>query len=266
MAVEAGGGNGLGEDDADGDEDGAGTGCVRDGYFDAGAFGVLIAAAEAEAAFGQVFADDDFFLKAAAADASENAGLDARAVAARNHAIFDTGLARAVHGGGKLGNGFDPNGRRIAKAANARDAFANFEGFQLQLVEIDDFAALAEAALHEQTGKGVVGFVKGGEFDIPEVGARLENMDGVEKSVRGVLIDFGDDASASVFPDVAVDVAAEVEFLTHGKLFGETENAAIAADEQSFGGFGESAAVGRDPGSFQGHAEADAVALPETIG
>ena len=81
-----------------------------------------------------------------------------------------------------------------------------------------------------------------------------------------VLIDFGDDAGACVFPHVAIEVASEVEFLAHGKLFGKTDDAAISADEQRFGGFGLGAAVGRDPGSLQGHAEADAVALPETIG
>jgi hypothetical protein len=81
VAVEAGGGDGLGKHDADGDEDGAGAGSVGDGDFDAGAFEVLIATAEAEAVFGEIFADGDFFLKAAVADASEDASFDARALA-----------------------------------------------------------------------------------------------------------------------------------------------------------------------------------------
>jgi len=84
VAVEAGGGDGLGEDDADGDEDGASAGSERNGDFDAGAFGILIAAAEADAAFGKIFADGNFLLEAAPADASEDASLDARAVAAGN--------------------------------------------------------------------------------------------------------------------------------------------------------------------------------------
>jgi hypothetical protein len=266
VAVEAGGGDGLGEDDADGDEDGAGAGSVGDGDFDAGALGVLIAAAEAEAAFGEIFADDDFLLKAAAADASEDARFDARAVAAGNHAFFDRGMAGAVSGGANLGDGFDPDGRGIAKAANARDAFADFEGFQLELVEIDDFAALAETALHEKTREGIVGLVGGGEVDVPEVGARLEKMNGVEESVGRVLIDFGDDASAGGFPDVAIDVAAEVEFHAGRELFGEAEDAAIAADEQGFGGFREGVALVRDPRSLHRHAEADTVTLPKSIG
>jgi hypothetical protein len=52
VAEEAGGGDRLGEDDADGNEDGTGTGSEGHGDFDAGAFDVLIAATEAEAAFG----------------------------------------------------------------------------------------------------------------------------------------------------------------------------------------------------------------------
>ena len=174
VAVEAGGGDGLGEDDANGDEDGAGTGSERDGDFDAGAFGVLIAAAEAETALGKVLADGDFFLKAAAADASEDAGFDARAIAARNDAVFDgrCGCARAaIVRVTELGKRFDPDGRGIANAAVAGDTFADLERLELQLVEIDDFAALAEAAFHEETGEGFVGFVRGREVDVPKVGA-----------------------------------------------------------------------------------------------
>jgi len=44
-----------------------------------------------KATFGQIFADGDFFLKAAVANAGEDAGFDAGAVAARNHAFFDGG-------------------------------------------------------------------------------------------------------------------------------------------------------------------------------
>src|SRR5260221_5361075 len=96
VAEQAGGGDGLGEDDADGHEDGAGARSERNGDFDTGAFGILIAAAEAEAAFGQIFADGDFFLKAAVANAGEDAGFDAGAVAARNHAFFDGGAVSAI--------------------------------------------------------------------------------------------------------------------------------------------------------------------------
>ena len=266
MAEEAGGGDGLGEDDADGDEDGAGAGSERDGDFDAGAFFVLIAAAEAEAAFGEIFADGDFFLEAAAADAGEDAGFNARAIASRKKALFDAGARCAGFRFADFGLGLDPDGRRIAKAANAGDALADFEGFQLQLVEIDDFAALAEAALHEKAREGFLGFVRGGEIDVPKIRARVDKMNGIEKSVGRILIDFGDDAGASAFPDVAIEVAAKVELHAGGKLFGEAEDAAIAADQQGFGGFGGGAALRSDPRSFHGHAEADAVALPETIG
>jgi len=39
------------------------------------AFFILIATAEAEAAFGEIFADGDFFLETAAANAREECGL-----------------------------------------------------------------------------------------------------------------------------------------------------------------------------------------------
>ncbi len=234
VAVEAGRGNGLGKDDADGDEDGAGARSEGYGDFDTGAFGILIAATEAEATLGEIFADGDFFLKAAAADASEDASLDAGAVAARDDAVFDGGTGSTNFGIADFGLGFDPDGGGVANLADTRDAFANFKGFQLQLVEIDDFAALAEAAFHEKAREGLFGFVGGGEVDVPEVGARIEKMDGVEEMIGRILVDFGEDAGASVFPIIAVKIAAEVEFLAGVELFGEAEDAAIAADEHGF--------------------------------
>ena len=50
MAEEPGGRDGLRENDADGNEDGAGTGSKGDSYFNAGTFRILIAAAERDAA------------------------------------------------------------------------------------------------------------------------------------------------------------------------------------------------------------------------
>ena len=265
MAVEAGGGDGLGEDDADGNENGAGAGSKRDGDFDARAFGVLIAAAEAEAAFGQILANGDFFLKAAAANASENARLDARAVAAGNDALFDGGLAGAVFWRANLGMGFDPDGGRVAMAAEASDAFANFEGFQLQLVKINDFAALAKTAFHEQAGESFLSLVRGGKVDVPEVGTRFEKMNGVDKAFE-VLIDFGDDARAGIFPVIAFEAAAEVKLLAGFEFLVDAQDAAVAADQQRFSGLRKGGAGGSGPRSFQGHAEADAVTLPEAVG
>jgi hypothetical protein len=91
-------------------------------------------------------------------------------------------------------------------------------------------------------------------------------MNGVEKMVGRVLVDFGDDAGASVFPEVAIEMTAEMELVAHGKLFGEAQDSAIAADEHGFGGLRERLAVERDPRSLHGHTEADAVTLAETIG
>src|SRR5882672_458938 len=181
VAVEAGGGDGLEEDDANGDEDGADAKSERDSDFDARTFGVLIAAAEAEAAFGKIFADSDFFVEAAVADAGEDAGLDAGAVAAGNDAFLDRGCggASAVIRVAEFGERFDPDGGRIANAAVPRDAFADFERFELNFVEIDDFAALAEAALHEKTRENFLDVVWSGEVNVPEIGAGIEKVDSV---------------------------------------------------------------------------------------
>jgi hypothetical protein len=265
VAVEAGGGDGLGEDDADGNEDGAGAGSVGDGDFDTGAFGVLIAAAEAEAAFGEIFADGDFFLEAAAANAGEDASFDARALAAGNDAFVDGGTGGAFLGGANFGLRLDPDGGRLAKFADARDAFANLERSQFELVEIDDLAALAEAAFHEETRNGFLGFVEGGKFDAPEIGARLDQMDGV-KEAGGILIDFGDDACARAFPVVAFLMATKVQLLAGGELFGEAEDPTVAADQQGFRGLRDGRAACGHPGSLERHPEADAVTLAEIVG
>ena len=84
---EAGGADGFGEDDADGDEDGAGSGREGDSDFYASALGIFIAAAEGNAALGKIFADGNFFLKTAAANAGEDAGFDAGAIAAGDDAF-----------------------------------------------------------------------------------------------------------------------------------------------------------------------------------
>src|SRR5258708_15196946 len=91
-------------------------------------------------------------------------------------------------------------------------------------------------------------------------------MNGVEKMIGRILVDFGHDAGAGVFPEVGIEMAAEVELVVNGKFCGQAEDAAIAADEHGFGGLRESLAVERDPRSFHGHAEADAVTLPESVG
>jgi hypothetical protein len=90
-------------------------------------------------------------------------------------------------------------------------------------------------------------------------------MNGVKEIVGRILVDFGYDAGASVFPMIAFEAAAEVEFLADGEFFGEAEDAAVAADEQSFGGLREHGAFWRGPGGLDGHTEADAVTLAEAV-
>jgi hypothetical protein len=92
VAEESGGGNRLREYDSDRDEDGSGAGSKGDGDFDAGSFGIFIAAAECDAPFGKIFTNGNFFLKAAAADAGEHAGFDASAIAAWEDAIVFHGV------------------------------------------------------------------------------------------------------------------------------------------------------------------------------
>ena len=87
VAEEARRGDGLREDNADGDEDRSAAGSKGNGNFDASAFWILIAATEGDAAFREIFADSDFFLEAAAADASKDAGFNTSAVATRENTV-----------------------------------------------------------------------------------------------------------------------------------------------------------------------------------
>ena len=77
------------EDDANGNKDCACARSIGDGHFQACTFGIVIAAAETDAALGQILADGDFFLEATAANAGKYAGFDPCTVAARNDALFD---------------------------------------------------------------------------------------------------------------------------------------------------------------------------------
>src|SRR5882724_3071471 len=137
VAEQAGGGNGLGEDDTDGYEDGAGAGSERNRNFHASAFGILIAAAEGDAAFGKIFANRNFFLEAAAADAGQHAGLDAGTVAAGDQSVIAGGLAGRGLGRMQLRLGFNPNRWSITDLANAGDTFAGLERPQVEFIEVD---------------------------------------------------------------------------------------------------------------------------------
>src|SRR5579863_1637730 len=75
--------NRLREYDPNGDEDSPSPGSERHCNFDPAAFGVLIAAAERDAAFGQVLAHRDFFLEATPPNAGQHPRFYPGAVAAR---------------------------------------------------------------------------------------------------------------------------------------------------------------------------------------
>jgi hypothetical protein len=246
VAEKAGGRDRLRENDTDGNEDGACAGSVRNCDFEASAFWILITATKADAAFRQILTDSNFFLKAPAADAGQDAGLDAGSVAARYDTFFD-GAARGkclLDGGFRLR--FNPNGRGIAVAADTRGTFANFEGFQLHLVQVDDFAPLAEAAFHEQPGEGFLGFVWSGKIDVPEIGARIEDGDGVDEPFR-LTIDFRDNPGSYGFALIAFQFAMQSKFLAGKQLFLEAEHAAVTADQKSLGTLADFCARGIRP-------------------
>jgi hypothetical protein len=204
VAEKSGGGDGLRKDDADGDEDGAAAGSIRNGNFEACTFGILVAAAESDAASREVFANGDFFLKAATADACKDTSLYAGTISARNDTFFDW-LSRVEQSFWiGLRENFHPNRRGIAKFAEPGDASANFEGAQFQLVEIDNFAALAKTALHEHAGKGFISLGEGWELYVPEIRPGIEEVDGVEKAF-GFFVNFSDDTGASGFGEVAFE-------------------------------------------------------------
>src|SRR5437867_12047768 len=136
MAVEASSGDGLGKNDTDGNKDGAGAGGERNGNFEARAFGILIAAAEAEAAFGEIFADGNLFLKAAVADGGEDAGFDARAVTAGDAALIAGGRGYGVLWRAQFGWGLDAERRRVAECADARHAFADVRRLRVGVGEV----------------------------------------------------------------------------------------------------------------------------------
>jgi hypothetical protein len=149
--------------------------------------------------------------------------------------------------------------------AEPRNALATLEGFELEFVQVNDFATLAETAFHQEARQRFLAFVGSRKVDLPEVRAGIENVNRVEEAIR-FLVDFGDDARAGALEIVAFSLAAQVEFLTHGDFFGEAQNAAVAADEQSFRGLLERGAGTGDPGCLDGHAEGHAVTLAEAVG
>ena len=149
--------------------------------------------------------------------------------------------------------------------AKARDTFANFEGLQLHLVEIDDFAALAEAAFHEQAGESFFGFVRSGEIDVPEVDAGIQDRNGVDETFR-LAIDFGNDSGADGFALVAFEFSMQGEFLAGEQLFLQAEDAAIAADQKRLCVLADGSAGGGKPRGLDLQLQADAVALTNAFG
>ena len=264
MTIESGGGKSLREYDANRNEDGPAARSIGDGDFEASAFGILIATAEGEAALGEVLADGDFLLKTAAPNAGQDTGTDSRPVAARDDAVVIGGPRRLAIRRRILGMHFHPDGRGVANLADARDGFAGFEGFKFEFVEIDDFAALTEAAFHEKAGESFFSALRRREFDTPEVGAVIEDMEGVEEAF-GFVIDFGHDAGADGLGNAAIERPFEHDFVAGLQFVGQAEDAAVATYEKGVGGALEDEAVGGEPGGFERDAEGDAVTLAHSF-
>ena len=150
-------------------------------------------------------------------------------------------------------------------AAQARRTSANLKGLQLHFVQIDDFTALAETALHEHARQSFFGLMRQREINFPEIRAGLENRDGVEEAF-GLAVDLGDDFGARGSHGVAFERALQSQFLAGEEFFLETNDAAVAADEQRFGGFLHGDSVVAEPGGFHLEAQAYAIALTDSFG
>src|ERR1700687_2811172 len=149
-------------------------------------------------------------------------------------------------------------------SAESRDAFADLEGLEFQLVQISDFAPLTEAAFHQKARQGLFAFVGSREVDFPEIRTRIKNVDGVEDPTR-LLVDFGDDARAGTLPFVPFALTPQVHLLTHGELLREAEDPAIPAHEKRLSGLFDGRASAGYPRCLDGHAEANAVTLAKPI-
>ncbi len=120
---------------------------------------------------------------------------------------------------------------------------------------------MAEATFHQQSSECfLAGLVRSREFDIPEIGTRFENVDGI-KEAFWFAINFSDDAGTSGSDAVAIEQALERDFLAGENLFCDSQNAAVAADEQGYGGNAAHHSGGVHPRGFERDAKGDAVAL-----
>jgi len=106
-------GEGFDEDDPGGDEDGGLAGLVGDGDFDEGLGVILLAALEAQAAFGHVLAGDDFVAALGVTNAGGVSDFDARVPAAIGRRGDGRGGNRGRHGedgGARLADSVDSVG------------------------------------------------------------------------------------------------------------------------------------------------------------
>src|SRR6266852_6187137 len=148
---------------------------------------------------------------------------------------LEVGGAVSEEAGGADGFGEDDADGDEDGAGSGREGDSDFDASALGIFIA---AAKSDAALGKIFADGecfLVGLMRSREFDIPEIGTRFENVDGIKEAFR-FAINFGEDAGTSGSHAVTIEQALKRDFLAGEKLFCDSHNAAVAADEQGYGG------------------------------
>ena len=149
--------------------------------------------------------------------------------------------------------------------AKARRTLANLKRLQLHLVQVNDLAALTEAAFHKQARKCLIRLVGSGKIDVPEIRTGVQDRQRVDKAV-GLAIDFRHDSRAHGFGLIAIEPAAESDFLARKELLRKPYHPTIAADEQRLRTLAHGNPGTVVPRRFNLHLQADTVALTNAFG
>src|SRR5260370_169849 len=240
------------EDDLGGDEDGGLAGLVGNGDFNEGPHIVLLAAREAQAAFGHVLAGDDVVCALGIANAGGVVDLDARVLAAVDasggRSFLDWG-GQGEGGGVRAGGQGRDKGQGGARGgcpersgstafARAEDAIVGGADVGFDAGVVDFFESAAGAAAEGGEAELLFDIADGRKIDFPEIEILVEEgrAVGVE---TGLFADLADDADVGFLVFFG---PAEDELLFRGK-FVAGENARTAEGED-----GRKGAVGKTAG------------------
>ncbi len=111
--------------------------------------------------------------------------------------------------------------------AEARHTLADFEGLQFQLIQVNNFAPLAESAFHQQPCQGLVCLVRRRKVDVPEIRSRFREVNRIQKAGR-FLVDFRDHARSRGFYLISL-YPPQRNLLSRRQLFFQPQNSSIAA-------------------------------------